>query len=46
MSNRSDEETALRWLWFLLVVAILCWGEPDLLDVLARWCKTWMAAHP
>lgn len=28
----------------ILGLLVLCWGDPDLLDVLARWCANYMEA--
>lgn len=30
----------------VLGLLILCWGKPDLLDVLAEWCRRYMEAKP
>lgn len=42
------EVESSSWPWVIgwLALVALCWGDPDLLDVLARWCRIWMEQHP
>jgi hypothetical protein len=30
----------------VLGLLVLCWGDPDLLDVLAKWCSNYMERNP
>lgn len=39
---RVDADNDLGFAVLLLGLLILCWGDPDLLDVLAEFCKRYM----
>jgi hypothetical protein len=39
---KVDADNGLGWAVLVLGMIVLFHGDPDLLDVLAKWCQLWM----
>lgn len=43
---KVDADNGMGWALIFVALFVLTWGEPDLLDVIERYCANYMEANP